>query len=198
MVAMFALDRFDPPLAMAEIASGPVLLRPFALSDLAVIRQATEDPYIPAITAVPEAYSDDAGRSFLERQANLAAEGHGLSFAIAAASDPGRAVGSLGLWLREIAEGRASIGYWIVPSERRRQFATWALRGALTYAFAELAIPRLQLFIEPWNVASQRAATTAGFTREALLRGWARIGDTQHDVYVYALLREMWRPPEPA
>ena len=37
-----------------------------------------------------------------------------------------------------------------------------------------LAIPRLHLFVEPWNAASARTAEAAGFDREATLRGWER------------------------
>jgi len=73
-----------------------------------------------------------------------------------------------------------------------------ALRIAVSYAFEVLAIPRLQLFIEPWNVASQRTAEYGGFTQEALLRGWERIGNAQHDVYCYALLHQDWNAPRSA
>jgi hypothetical protein len=65
----------------------------------------------------------------------------------------------------------------------------------VSYAFEVLAIPRLQLFIEPWNVASQRTAEYGGFTQEALLRGWERIGGAQHDAYCYALLHQDWNAP---
>jgi RimJ/RimL family protein N-acetyltransferase len=101
-------------------------------------------------------------------------------------------LGALGLWLGEIENGRASIGYWVVPAARGRHVAGVALRAAVAYAFEVLAIPRLQLFIEPWNAASQRTAEHAGFTQEALLRGWERIGGTQHDAYCYAQLHQDW------
>lgn len=32
-------------------------------------------------------------------------------------------VGQIGLWLREIEQGRATPGYWIAPQFRRRGFA---------------------------------------------------------------------------
>jgi ribosomal-protein-alanine N-acetyltransferase len=191
-VTPFDLYTFDAPLAVPELRYGPVLLRGFALSDLPLLRQAAEDPYIPSITSVPPAYSDDSGRAFIERQHRLALDGHGYPFVIADLSDPRRGLGALGLWLREIENGRASIGYWVVPSARGRHAAGLALRAAVTYAFEALGIPRLQLFIEPWNAASQRTAEYAGFTREALLRGWERIGGTQHDAYCYALLQRDW------
>jgi RimJ/RimL family protein N-acetyltransferase len=189
-VTAFDLSAFKAPLVVPDLHSGPVTLRPFDLSDLQLIRQASTDPYIPTITSVPSAYSDDEGGAFIERQRSSVKAGHGYPFVIADAATPGRGVGSLGLWLHEIENGRASIGYWIAPSERGKKRAGWALKGAVTFAFEVLAIPRLHLFIEPWNIASQRTAEFAGFKKEALLRGWERIDQAQYDVYSYVLLRE--------
>jgi ribosomal-protein-alanine N-acetyltransferase len=188
-VTAFDLATFGAPLRVPELAHGPIVLRPFGLSDLPLIRAATDDPYIPAITSVPPVYSDDSGRAFIERQHGVARNGHGYSFVIADASQPRQGLGALGLWLRDIESGRASIGYWLVPAARGNHRAGNALRAAVAFAFDVLAIPRLQLFIEPWNIASQRTAKSAGFAQEALLRGWERIGDAQHDAYCYALLR---------
>jgi [ribosomal protein S5]-alanine N-acetyltransferase len=193
----FDLSSFAAPLAVPELQSGPVVLRPFSFSDLPLIRLASTDPYIPYVTSVPSAYSDDEGRAFIERQLTQASGGHGYPFAIAESDSPGRGLGGMGLWLHEIESGRASIGYWVAPSARGHNYAGWALRGVVTFAFAVLAIPRLHLFVEPWNVASRRTAEFAGFTQEALLRGWERIDDVQRDVYSYALLRQSWQPDQP-
>ena len=186
----FDLSVFEAPLTVPELRSGPVVLRPFALSDLPLIRQGATDPYITSITSVPSVCSDDAGRAYIERQRENAVDGHGFSFVIADAANRARGVGGLGIWLREIENGRATIGYWIAPSERGRRLAGWGLRGAVTFAFEVLAIPRLHLFIEPWNVASQRTALFAGFSHEAFLRGWERVDGEQRDAHSYALLRQ--------
>jgi [ribosomal protein S5]-alanine N-acetyltransferase len=172
----FDLSNFGAPLSVPELASGPVRLRPFA------------------VTSVPAVYSDDAGRAFIERQHVMALEGHGYPFVIADGADLHQGLGAMGLWLRDIESGRASIGYWLVPAARGSHRARDALRALVAFAFDELAIPRLQLFIEPWNVASQRTAEAAGFTQEALLRGWERIGEVQHDAYCYALLHPGEKP----
>jgi ribosomal-protein-alanine N-acetyltransferase len=188
----FDLSLFKAPLVVPQLKSGPVLLRPFAQSDLPLIRQAATDPYIPSVTSMPSAYSDDGGRAFIERQLSQATDGHGYPFVIAESSNPALGLGGLGLWLHEIDSGRASIGYWVVPGGRGHNLAGWALRGSVAFAFEVLAIPRLHLFVEPWNIASQRTAEFAQFTQEALLRGWERIDRVQRDVYSYALLRQDW------
>lgn len=185
---------FAPPLHVPVLEAGPVLLRPFETSDLALVRLAAVDPVIPSITSVPRGYDDDEGRAFIERQFRRGAEGDGYSFVIAERSEPDVGIGSIGLWLEEIESGRASIGYWVVKSARGHGFAGCALRGVVDFAFGELAIPRLQLFIEPWNVASTKTAIAAGFTREALLRDFERIDGQQHDAECYALLYQDWVP----
>ncbi|HXP33081.1 MAG TPA: GNAT family protein [Acidimicrobiales bacterium] len=188
----FDIDAFAPPLRVPRLAAPPVVLRPFAVSDLAMVRQASTDPIIPSITSVPRTYTDDAGRAFIERQHARAAQGDGYSFVIAEETDPTPGVGSIGLWLQEIESGRASIGYWVVAGARGRGLAAVALRALVSFACEELAIPRLQLFVEPWNVASARTAEAAGFSREATLRGWERIDGEQHDADCFALLCDDW------
>ena len=64
----------------------------------------------------------------------------------------------------------------------------------VSFAFSALSIPRLHLFVEPWNVASARTAQAAGFPREATLRGWERIDGAQHDADCFALLQTEWTP----
>jgi ribosomal-protein-alanine N-acetyltransferase len=179
---------FAPPLRVPTLSRSPVVLRSYAVSDLAMVRQAADDPFIPSISTVPRTYSDEAGRAFIERQHARAAEGDGFSFVIAEESDPTAGIGSIGLWLQEIDSGRASIGYWLLGPARGRGRAAAALRGLVAFAFDELAVPRLHLFVEPWNVASSRTALAAGFTREATLRGWERIDGEQRDADCYALL----------
>ncbi len=188
----FDPETFTPPLRVPELAAPPVVLRPYAPSDLALVRQAAADALIASTTSLPRPYTDDAGRVYLERQRARATEGDGFSFVIAHEVDPEVGLGSIGLWLQEIESGRASIGYWLVAGARGRGLAARALEAVVTFAFAELAIPRLHLFVEPWNVASARTAERAGFTREATLRGWERIDGVQHDADCFALLHEEW------
>jgi RimJ/RimL family protein N-acetyltransferase len=158
-----------------------------------MVRQAAADPFIPSISSVPRAYTDNAGRAFIERQHARGAEGDGYSFVIAPAAEPKTGIGSIGLWLQEIESGRASIGYWLIAGARGQGLAANALRAVVSFAFGTLSIPRLHLFVEPWNVASARTAEAAGFHREATLREWERIDGEQRDADCFALLHSRWR-----
>jgi [ribosomal protein S5]-alanine N-acetyltransferase len=174
-------------LTVPVLAAGPFRLRPFTLDDLDVVREAARDPYIPLITTVPVPCSDDAGRQFIQRQWGRAQDRSGYSFAIAGAGT-GRAVGQIGLWLRDIGQGRATIGYWVAPPARGQHAAGHALASVARWALGELGIPRLELCVEPWNEASARTAFVTGFRREGRLRSWLDIGGERKDFDLYAML----------
>jgi len=169
-------------LMVPTLAAGPFRLRPFALGDIDVVREAASDPHIPLITTVPAAFTEEAGRRFIERQWERAEQGTGYSFAIADA-DTDHAAGQAGLWLTDVSAGRASVGYWVISSSRGRR------------AHQDLRIPRLELHVEPWNTASIRTAEKAGFQREGLLRGWQEVGGERKDMYMYARLAGDPVPP---
>lgn len=174
-------------LIVPTLAAGPFRLRPFTFADIDTIREASSDPHIPLITTVPAAFTEDAGRHFIERQWSRAEHGTGYSFAIADAGND-RAAGQVGLWLKNITEGRASVGYWVAGSARGRGAAFFAVQTLAQWAHRELAVPRLELYVEPWNKASIRTAEKAGFQREGLLRSWQDVGGTRKDMYMYSRL----------
>ncbi|MFC3963593.1 GNAT family N-acetyltransferase [Nocardia jiangsuensis] len=145
------------------------------------------DPLIPLITSVPAGGDEVAGRDFVRRQHRRAATGPGWSFAIADA-DTDIAVGQIGLWRRDIAHGRASIGYWIESGHRGKGYAGGALRLLADWGAALDEVSRLELYVEPWNEGSWRTAESVGFRREGLLRRWLKIDGTPRDMYMYARL----------
>jgi [ribosomal protein S5]-alanine N-acetyltransferase len=169
------------------LAAGPFRLRSFSHGDLDLIREASADAYIPVITTVPAVFSEEEGRRFIERQWSRAEEGVGYSFAIADARTD-RACGQAGLWLRDVSRGRAEVGYWVVASARGRGAAAAAAQALAGWAHRELRIPRVELYVEPWNTASLRSAERAGFEREGLLRSWQELGGQRKDMVVYSKL----------
>ncbi|WP_028934127.1 GNAT family N-acetyltransferase [Pseudonocardia spinosispora] len=169
-------------------AHGPVLLRKFTDEDVHLARELGEDPYIPLIGSLPERPSDAQALDWVRRQLRRHAEGAGFSFAIADAGSD-RAVGAIGLWLRELPSGRATAGYSISDEHRGRGLAGDALRALTTFAWTIPALHRVELYIEPWNSGSIRTAETASYQREGLLRSHQEIGGTRRDMLLYAAIR---------
>lgn len=171
-----------PPLPRLD--AGPYTLREWAVSDVAAVQEAATDPYIVAVTTVPSPCSTNEALAFVERQWSRLASGAGYSFAVADSTN--RTVGQIGLWVRDLDAGRAELGYWTVPSATGRGVATHALGALSDWAQRELRIPRLQLFVEPWNTGSTKTAERCGYQREGLLRSWQEISGERRDLYVYS------------
>ncbi|NUP27889.1 MAG: GNAT family N-acetyltransferase [Nocardia sp.] len=169
-------------------ATADLELRPWSLStaDLELVTEASADDLIPLRT-VSAPFSPTAATRFIERQWRLAADRAGYPMVIVRRRD-NTPMGSIGLWLRDTDEGRASLGYWVVRSARGHGVAAHALAAMATWALEELHIPRLQLCVEPWNRASIRTAERAGFECEGLLRSWQKVGDRRRDMLMYARL----------
>jgi RimJ/RimL family protein N-acetyltransferase len=127
---------------------------------------------------------EEEGLKFIERQIDRLSQGIGYSFVIAKESND-QAVGSIGLWLRNIEDGRTSIGHWVVASQRGHGASSCAIKAVARWAFEELQISRLELCVEPWNLASIHTAEQASFKREGLLRSWQQVGDKRRYTYIY-------------
>jgi RimJ/RimL family protein N-acetyltransferase len=68
--------------------------------------------------------------------------------------------------------------------------ATRALALVARHAFDELGADRVQLTTEPNNLASQRVAEKAGFTREGVLRSLLEFKGRRRDAVMFSLLPE--------
>lgn len=175
------------PTTMPRLKDPPVCLRAFSWDDAPLIAAVAADPLIPLITSVPSSGTGEAITAYLRRQHQRLDEGSGYSFAIADV-ETDVAVGSIGLWTSDISTGRASIGYWVAPQHRRRGYVSTALRILTAWAGSLGDIHRLELFVEPWNDRSWRAAQACGYQREGLLRSWQQVGAERKDMYVYSFI----------
>lgn len=169
-------------------AHGPVVLRGFGPDDVGMVRDLATDPYVPLIGSLPAHADADQALAWIERQRGRLAEGAGFSFAIADA-ETGAASGSIGLWLSDMAQGRARVGYCVAPRARGSGVATDALHAVRDFAWTIPTLFRLEAYIEPDNLASVRTAERAGFVREGLLRSHQEIGGRRRDMVLHAAIR---------
>lgn len=171
------------------------MLRSFRDTDLDAVLEAANDPLIPLITTIPDDVDTAGALAYIGRQRDRLAAGIGYSFAVADRRDPDDAVGQIGLWLRDAGSGRGRIGYWIRPSSRRRGLAADALATLVDWAAGLAWVHRLELLVEPGNEGSWRAAESAGFQLEGVLRAFEPIGGEHRDMAMYAYIPH--RAPDP-
>jgi RimJ/RimL family protein N-acetyltransferase len=132
---------------------------------------------------------DERAFPYTEEDARRFVGGHEDHHAFAVVdAETDELLGSVGFWLE--GNGRAGFGYWTSKEARGRDVASRALRLLTRWAAREHDLARLQLIVEPANVASQRVAEKAGFRREGLLRSYIEVKGTRRDVHLYALLPE--------
>ena len=83
------------------------------------------------------------------------------------------------------------LGYWIVPPERGKGVATAAVRLVIPWALDALDLRRLEAWVEPGNLPSQRVLRSAGFQQEGRLRNFLTIDGGSSDALVFSVI-----PPE--
>jgi RimJ/RimL family protein N-acetyltransferase len=169
-----------------EQSDGVVTLRRWRPTDAADVARACADAEIARWLPVPVPYTVEAGLGYVDGivPAEWAA-GTNANVAVVDAGD-GALLGAAGLRLRD---GIGEVGYWTAPEARGRGVAGRAARLHSDWGLTVLGLPRVELLADVDNVASQRAADRAGFTREGVaraLRPAPRDPGTRRDMIVYA------------
>jgi RimJ/RimL family protein N-acetyltransferase len=183
-----------PHLTPTSIVEGAITLRPWAAQDVDAIVQRINDPDVALyLDLVPQPYTRaDAHEWFAIADEGWRA-GTLAAFAIFTDGIEG-AVGGIGVrFLGDLDEGCAEVGYWVGAEARGRGVATQATRAVARWAFENVPeLARLQLRADVQNVASNRVAENAGFTREGVLRAQrfnGRMGK-RVDFAMWSLLRQ--------
>jgi ribosomal-protein-alanine N-acetyltransferase len=92
---------------------------------------------------------------------------------------------------RGVAES-ASLGYWIGQRYARQGYMTEGLRLALSFAFENLRLYRVEAACLPHNAASRRLLLKSGFREEGYARQYLSIDGKWQDHVLFGLLRADW------
>jgi RimJ/RimL family protein N-acetyltransferase len=171
-----------------EVVRGKrVLLRPFHPDDVDTVYRACQDVDLQRwLTALPSPYTREAATEFVTGIAPRGREA-GTELGCAIEVD-GELVGSCGA--HHLTTGRLGpeIGYWIAPWARRQGYAADAAGALADWAIAHGA-PRVHLFTDVDNTASQAVAVRAGFTAEGTVRSCLQYRDgSQGDAVLFGRL----------
>ncbi|RZU53305.1 RimJ/RimL family protein N-acetyltransferase [Krasilnikovia cinnamomea] len=168
------------------LSDGRIGLRMWREADVDCIRLASTDPRIPCGTTVPADFTPAEGLAFIHRQWRRAETGEGISQAIVEV-DSDRAIGLMWVAMRPQPHV-GGLGYWVVPPARGQETATAAVRLAIPWAMNALELRRLEAWVEPRNLASQRVLSRAGFQQEGRLRKFLTNDHRSSDALVFSLI----------
>lgn len=173
-----------------------VRLRAYADTDTDDVVAGCSDPLTRRfLHLLPSPYTRADAQWWISTGAPAAFAGGGAAYVIA---DPrtDRLLGAVGVDRLVPVRRQAEVGYWVAPWARGRGVATAAVRALGDRANAS-GLGRLELLTDWANVASQRVAMAAGYTREGVRRGATldRAGGRE-DLIAFARLAG--DPPGPA
>jgi RimJ/RimL family protein N-acetyltransferase len=151
------------------ITGRSVALRAHHERDLPRLIEACRDPETQRwLSDLPADYSEIEARRHLHQILCEQASGKGLYWVAADPDD--RLLAELGLFRRSPSDTYAEIGYWTHPDARGRGLTTESVRLAVRHALLPvddggLWLSSVLLRAAEGNLASQRVAEKAGFTR---------------------------------
>jgi RimJ/RimL family protein N-acetyltransferase len=164
-----------------KLRDGDLLLREPTEADVPAVTAVCQDPELSRfIPQFPSPYSEADARSWIASRNGDAAS---KTFLIVD-TETDELRGAIEVRLGETG----SIGYWVAAEARERGIATRALRVLSRWAVTDGGIERLELTTHPENIASQRVAEKAGFTREGILRSHTRFREGRRDSVMFSLL----------
>lgn len=94
---------------------------------------------------------------------------------------------TLGLIRRGVAQA-CTLGYWMGRRHAGKGHMTEAVRGAVRFAFSDLALHRVEAACLPSNEPSRRLLERVGFQHEGLARAYLKINGNWADHLLYAVL----------
>jgi RimJ/RimL family protein N-acetyltransferase len=161
------LDLTAVDLATEVVRTERLLLRPYRPEDVDAVFRASQDPDTQRwIGQLPVPYRREDARVFVEDVAmKERRDGTGLSVVLEAG---GELVGTGGIYFRGGRLG-PEIGYTVAPWARRRGYAAEAAHALAEWGLSAGA-PRVHLYVDVGNAASQAVAERAGFRREGVVR----------------------------
>jgi RimJ/RimL family protein N-acetyltransferase len=144
------------------------------------------DPEVIRNTRVPSSPPPGFATTWVNRYVEGWRDGTRAGFAVLGTHE--EFLGFVAIVDLDLDASQGEIGYVIAPSARGQGIAGRALRLVTDWALDGLGLARVELHIDPDNVASIRVAERCGFVREGVLRSLYFKEDLRGDTVVYSLL----------
>jgi len=172
-----------------------ILLRELTLDDAPFYLRHFSDLDIVEHSAFEAPRDLEAAKGeLLEYCIDLFQGGRGIRWGIVLKSTGGL-IGTCGYYMWDHAAQKARIGYDLAPEHRRKGIMSEALREMIDHGFGAMELNRIEVLIDPRNVASLRLVEKLGFTQEGLSRESTFFRGRFLDDACYALLRREWALP---
>lgn len=172
-------------IAQPRLVADGLMLRPWRRSDAATVQTAfacaeIQRWHVRRLDTLDEA--DEWVTQWADRWDGETA----ASWAVVDGDD--QPLGQVGLRNISLAEGSASLSYWVIPAARGRAIAATSVITVSAWAFGLIGFNRLNLHHSTANTASCRVAERTGYRLEGTLRQAVKHADGWHDWHVHGRL----------
>ena len=103
--------------------------------------------------------------------------------------ESGKLIGTCGFFNFNEDALKAELGYELNSSYQGKGIMTEAIGAILEFIFKGTGINRIEAYVEPENIPSQKLLEKLGFTKEGTLRKFERCRGELIDICVFGLLR---------
>lgn len=161
-----------------------ITLRPLREADAPPIAIAANDPETQKWLPLPTPYTVGDAMWFIKVHATAAQmSGTGIVFAI---EHDGTFVGCIDIKRAEWLNGTCEIGYWTIPEQRGRGYMSQALDLLSGWVLLDQGFVRVEVRAAVENLASQKVAERAGFSREGVARQAGRVHSGRVDLVIFS------------
>lgn len=146
-------------------------------------------------------YSAKSVEKELEKDLEKSAQGglpNGFFFNIRSLPEE-KLVGFVVLWGLDWVHGDSTVSIALgEPEYWGKGLGTEAMQLCLRYAFTELNLQRVALWVFAYNQRAIRSYEKAGFLKEGIMRALLAREGQRHDVWIMGILRDEWLDAEVA
>jgi len=180
-------------------ALGDIRIRPYRPEDAERLHEAAVETHSALLEWLPSWYHE--GYSLAESEDWVSScrsdwEGeNAYSFAIVDRADQDVFLGGCGLNHINRTHRLANLGYWVRRSRAGRGIASRAAILVAEFGLGEAGFERIEIVVQPRNVASIRVAEKTGARREALLRNRLWTGGRSHEAVMFSIVKSDLSPP---
>jgi RimJ/RimL family protein N-acetyltransferase len=172
---------------LPELSDGRLRLRALRPEDKPAVVRGLNDPECGRwLWAPPYPYTEADFDDFLGLQSTAWTERRDAFWTITDAAT-GEVLGAISIDVSEQLES-GEIGYWCGPWARGRGVTAAAVRLVRDWALDELGLLRVEITAYTGNVASQRVALSAGFTREGGRRSYITAHGVRRDDVIFGIV----------
>ncbi len=173
---------------LPTLATERLVLRPFLLSDAAIVQQLAGNRDVADTTlSVPHPYADGMAESWIAAHQGAWTRHEEATLAITE-RDAGL-VGAITLRI-ELPQRRAELGYWVGAPFWGQGYASEAARAMIAFGFGKLSLQRIYAHHMVRNPASGRVMAKAGMTHEGTLRRHFYRWGIPEDVAIWGILAD--------